>query len=69
MCILAWEWSGMKVHIVSVEKIFRNMGGLIRIAGEFGVSGDVDPPKSNLPSMVIAEVTLLDRESQRRHGM
>jgi hypothetical protein len=45
------------------------MGRLIRIAGEFGVSGNVDPPKSNLPSMVIAEVTLLDRESQRGHGM
>jgi hypothetical protein len=63
MCILAWEWSGVEVHIVSVEKIFRDMGRLIRIAGELGVPSDVDSTKGNLPAMVIAEVALLNRES------
>jgi len=63
--VLDWEGSGVEVNCISIEKVHRDMRGLIRIAGVLGVSRHIDTPKGNLSAMVIAEVAVLDGESQR----
>lgn len=59
----------MEVDIVSIKEIFWDMRRLVWIARKLGVSGNVDSTKCNLPPMGIAEVSILNRESQGCHGV
>jgi len=52
--------SGMEVHVVSIEEVFKNMRRLIRIAWELGVSSNVDSTKRDLSPMGVAEVAVLN---------
>jgi hypothetical protein len=61
------EGPGMEVHVVSIEEVFRNMRRLIWIAWKLGVSSNVNSTKRDLSSMGVAEVAVLDCESQGRH--
>lgn len=65
VCIFNGKGTGMEVHRVSVEEVQRDMRGLVRIAGVLSISSHIDAPKGDLSSMIISEVAILDRKSQR----
>jgi hypothetical protein len=58
----------MEIDIVSIKEVLRDMRRLIWIARKFGVSCNVDSTQSGLPSVGVAEVAVLNCESQGRHG-
>ncbi len=64
MCIFLRERARVEIDIVSIEEVLWDVRRLIRVAGIFGISSYVDSAKSDLSSVVIAEMALLDCESQ-----
>ena len=68
MCVFLGKWPRVKVDIVSVEESLRDMGGLLWIAWVFRISRDVDSSQSDLPSMPISKVAILNGQSQGGHG-
>jgi hypothetical protein len=69
MRILAWERSSMENDIVSVKEILWNVGRLVWVAWVFGISSYVDSSKSDLSSIGVSEVPVLDCKSQGRHDI
>ena len=59
----------MEIDIVSVEEALWDMGRLVWIAGVFRISGAIDSSKGDFSTMGIAEVALLNRESQGSHDV
>jgi hypothetical protein len=57
----------MEIEVVSVEEVFADMRRLVWIARELGVSCNVDSTQRDLPSVGVAEVAVLNCESQGRH--
>lgn len=69
MRILAGEWTSMEVDIVPVEEVLWDVGGLVRVAWVFGIPSYVDSSKSDLSSVGVSKLAILDCESQGRHGV
>jgi hypothetical protein len=65
--VFLWKWSGMEIDVVSVEEVFADMRRLVWIAWELGVSCNVDSTQRDLSSVGVAEVAVLNGESQGRH--
>ena len=59
----------MEVDVVSIEEVLWDMGRLIWVARVLCISGDIDSSKGNFSAMGIAELSLLNCKSQRRHDM
>ena len=69
VCIFDREWSGTEVDSISIEEVFWNMRRLIWMAWTLGISGQIDTPESDFSAMRVAEMAVLDCESQWRHDM
>lgn len=57
----------MEIDIVPVEEILGNVRGLVWIAWELGISRNVDPTQRNLSAVGVAEMAVLNCESQGGH--
>jgi len=63
MCILEWKRSRMEIDIIPIEKILWDMRRLIGAAGKLGVPSHIDTSQSDLSTIGIAEVAILDSET------
>lgn len=58
----------VKLDIVAIKEFVANVRGLIGLAGELGVGGDVEASKHNLSTVAVAELAVFDSQSKCGHG-
>ena len=60
MCFFFREWAPCELDVVAVKEIFGDVGGLVGLAGELGIAGDIDAPECDLAPMAISKFASFD---------
>lgn len=56
-------------YVIAVEEVVANKGREVGLARQFSIASDVDATEHDLPSMVVAELGILDYQTKRSHGL
>ena len=62
------ERSRVKLDVVAVEEVLLDVGGLVWLAGQFGVASDIDAAQDDGATLSVAELAVLDSQPKLRHG-
>jgi hypothetical protein len=61
------ERAACELDVVAVEEAVGDVGGLVGLAGELGIAGDVDAPERDLAPVAVSKFAVLDGKPESRH--
>ncbi len=53
---------------IAIEEVVGHVRGLVGVVGVLGLAGDVDAAEDHLAALPVAELAILDRETEAGHG-